>query len=229
VARTAQRELPEAAKGDHNVTAETALAVEVKRLLAGGQREEAAERFGAIVEQQQRRAARIAYYHLRDPAEVDDVVQEAFLRAFRYLPSFRDAQFFVLWFTRILVNACFDRLRAKRRRARWLVPSDASESLAAEGPPGSESSPEATLLAKERWANLKAAIGRLPARQRTAVILIHLEGRSAREVSVVMGLSESTVRVHLFRAARKLRRLLDRDGRTARGRTAHGRTSRHGA
>ncbi|MCH7750217.1 MAG: hypothetical protein IH939_19205 [Acidobacteria bacterium] len=58
----------EAAKGDHCVTAETALAVEVKRLLAGGQREEAAERFGAIVEQQHRRAARIAYFHLRDPA-----------------------------------------------------------------------------------------------------------------------------------------------------------------
>ena len=78
-------------------------------------------------------------------------------------------------------------------------------------------------------ALLEAAIDRLPTRQRTAVILSHLEGGTAREVSVVMGLNESTVRVHLFRAVRKLRGLLDRDGWTARGRTTPDRTSRRAA
>ena len=225
-----QRGLHEAATGDHRVAAETDLAAEVKRLLAGGQREEAAENgFGAIIDRQQRRAARIAYHYLRDPAEVDEVVQDAFLKAFLHLPSFREDLFFELWFTRILVNACLDRLKAKTRRARWLVPSDARDNLAADGPPSSEPSPEATLLAKERRAHLEAAIDRLPTRQRTAVILSHLEGGTAREVSVVMGLSESTVRVHLFRAVRKLRCLLDRDGWTARGRTTPDRTSRRAA
>ena len=224
VARMTQRGLSGAAKSDHRVTAETALAAEVKRLLAGGHREEAAERFSGIIDRQQRRAARIAYHYLRDPAEVDEVVQDAFLKAFLHLPSFREDLFFELWFTRILVNGCLDRLKAKTRRARWLVPNDARETLATESAPSNDPSPEAALLAKERRAHLEAAIDRLPARQRTAVILSHLEGGSAREVSVVMGLNESTVRVHLFRAVRKLRGLLDRDGWTARGRTAAGRT-----
>ena len=222
--------VPEAPTGNRRVTAETELAAEVKRLLAAGKREEAAERFGAIIDQQQRRAARIAYHYLRNPAEVDEVVQDAFLRAFLHLPSFRDDLFFGLWFTRILVNACLDRLKTKARRARWLVQSDARDNLATDGPPSNEPSPEATLLAKERRAHLEAAIDRLPTRQRTAVILIYLEGGTAREVGVVMGLSESTVRVHLFRAVRKLRRLLDRDGWTARsGRQTTVRGSRHKA
>ena len=131
VARMTQRGLHEAATCDHRVVAETDLAAEVKHLLAGGQREEAAERFGAIIDRQQRRAARIAYHYLRDPAEVDEVVQDAFLKAFLHLPSFREDLFFELWFTRILVNACLDRLKAKARRTRWLVPSDARERLAA--------------------------------------------------------------------------------------------------
>ncbi len=59
-----QRGRPEATRSDHRVAAETELAAEVKRLLAGGQREAAAERFGAIIDRQQRRAARIAYHYL---------------------------------------------------------------------------------------------------------------------------------------------------------------------
>ena len=140
-----------------------------------------------------------------------DVVQDAFLKAFLHLPSFREELFFELWFTRILVNACLDRLKAKTRRTRWLVPTAGRESWARDGPPSLEPSPEAALLARERRADLEDAIDRLSARQRTAVVLIHLEGRSAREVSVVMGLTESTVRVHVFRVMRRLRSLLDRD------------------
>ena len=224
-----QRGLHEVSEGDHRIAAETDLAAEVKRLLADGRQEEAAERFGAIIERQQRRAARIAYHYLRDPGEVDEVVQDAFLKAFLHLPSFREDRFFELWFTRILVNACLDRLKAKARRARWLVPSDARDNQAADGPPSRELSPEATLLAKERRAHLEAAIDQLPTRQRTAIILRHLEGSTTREVSIVMGLTESTVRVHLFRAIRKLRGLLDRYVWTARERTASNRTPRRGA
>jgi RNA polymerase sigma-70 factor (ECF subfamily) len=215
-----QRVLHEVAERRPRIAAETDLAAEVKRLLAGGRQKEAAERFSLIIERQQRRAARIAYHYLRDPAEVDEVVQDAFLKAFLHLPSFREDLFFELWFTRILVNACLDRLKAKARRTRWLVSSDARDTSASNGPPSKEPSPEATLLAKERRAHLEAAIDQLPTRQRTAVILRYLEGSTAREVSVVMGLTESTVRVHLFRAIRKLRGLLDRNGWTARVRTA---------
>lgn len=214
---------------ERRAAVETELAAEVKRLLAEGKREAAAERFGAIVDRQQRRAARIAYHYLRDPAEVDEVVQDAFLKAFLHLPSFREDLFFELWFTRILVNACLDRLKARTRRARWMAPVDPHEGVLAEGPPSNAPSPEASLLAKERRAGLKVAIDRLPARQRTAVILSYLEGRPAKEVSVIMGLNESTVRVHLFRAVRKLRGLLERETRATRGRIATATASGHGA
>ena len=229
VARMTQSGPHEVTAGNHRVAAETDLAAEVKRLLASDRPDEAAERFGAIIDRQQRRAARIAYHYLRDPAEVDEVVQDAFLKAFLHLPSFRDDLYFELWFTRILVNACLDRLKAKARRARWLVPSDARDNAVADGLPSREPSPEAALLAKERRAHLEAAIDQLPTRQRTAVILRHLEGSTAREVSTVMGLTESTVRVHLFRAVRKLQSLLDKDGWSSRGRTAPNRISQPGA
>jgi RNA polymerase sigma-70 factor (ECF subfamily) len=194
------------------VAIETRLAGEVKQLLATGQRVRAAERFGEIIDRQQRRAARIAYHYLRDPAEVDEVVQDAFLKAFLHLPSFREDLFFELWFTRILVNASLDRLKARNRRTRWLVQQEPHEGMADTGPASHDPSPEARLLAKERRAQLEAAVDRLPTRQRTAVILIHFEGKTTREVSLVMGLNESTVRVHLFRAVRTLRGVLNREG-----------------
>lgn len=209
--------------GDRQPAAETELAAAVKRLLTEGRRAEAAERFGGIIDRQQRRAARIAYHYLRDPAEVDEVVQDAFLKAFMHLPSFREDLFFERWFTRILVNACLDRLKARGRRARWFVPADSRDEMVAEGPPSAEPSPEATLLAKERRAHLEVAIDQLPVRQRTAVILSHLEGRPAREVSAIMGLNESTVRVHIFRAVRRLRGLLDRESWMTRSRIDPGR------
>ena len=214
--------------GGPNTAVETRLAGQVKHLLAGGRREEAAERFGEIVDRQQRRAARIAYYYLRDPAEVDEVVQDAFLKAFTHLPSFREDLFFELWFTRILVNACLDRLKARGRRARWMVPPETREGLLPDGPPSSEPSPEAVLLAKEQRARLEVAIDRLPLRQRTAMILSHLEGRPAREVSAIMGLNESTVRVHLFRAVRKMRDALDRESWIGRKVAAPGRPANGG-
>ena len=199
------------------VAIETLLAGEVKQLLAAGQRARAAERFGEIIDRQQRRAARIAYHYLRDPADVDEVVQDAFLKAFLHLPSFREDLFFELWFTRILVNACLNRLKSRNRRTRWLVQQEPHEGMADTGPASPQPSPETRLLAKERRTQLEAAVDRLPTRQRTAVILTHFEGRTTREASLVMGLNESTVRVHLFRAVRKLRGSLNRDewlGRT---------------
>ena len=209
-ARTATQPRPAPTSAGTRQKAETVLAGEVKYLLAAGRQQAAAERFGNVVDLQQGRATRIAYHYLREPAEVEEVVQDAFLKAFLHLPTFREDLFFELWFTRILVNACLDRLKARKRRAKWLVSADGRDDLPANYPPSSGPSPEAALLAKERRCILETAIARLPHRQRTAVILSHLEGRSAKEVSTIMGLSESTVRVHLFRAVRKLRELLDR-------------------
>ena len=190
------------------VEADTQLAADVKALLARGDNAAACERFGEVVERHQRRAARIAYHYLRDAGDVDDAVQDAFLKAFVHLPSFREELFFELWFTRIVVNCCLDRLKVRNRRRRWLVPVGDDDRARAERRPATEPSPETVLLRRERRAELETAIDRLPARQRSVVILSHFEGYSTREVARMLNLNEATVRVHLFRAMHSLRRLL---------------------
>ncbi|MXY24702.1 MAG: sigma-70 family RNA polymerase sigma factor [Acidobacteria bacterium] len=196
---------------DRRAAADSELVAEVKTLLASGKQVAAGERFAELIDRHQRRAARIAYYYLRDPAEVDEAVQDAFVKAFTHLPSFRERLFFELWFTRILMNGCYDRLKARSRRLRWMVPVDESEAdqqdwIARQ--PATGLSPEAELLEAERRTELLAAVDRLPERQRAVVVLSQFEGHATRDVAEMLNLSEATVRVHLFRAIRTLRRHL---------------------
>ena len=186
------------------------LAGAVKALLAAGSQAEACERFEAIVARHQRRATRIAYYYLRNAADVEEAVQDAFLKAFVHLPSFREDLLFELWFTKIVVNGCLDRLKARNRRARWMISPGAEERDVVDRHVSNEPSPEKTLLSDERGAQLRAAVDQLPDRQRAVVVLSQFQGQTTREVSKVLGLSEATVRVHLFRAIRSLRKLLSR-------------------
>ena len=203
------------ASTDPPVTAREAdarVAVDVKALQAAGRLEAARERFAELVTRHQRRAARIAFHYLRDAADADEAVQDAFIKAYMHLGTFREELPFEVWFTRILINGCLDRLKARRRRERWIAPPlidasgnerDPSEYLPARGP-----NPEDQVLASERREQLLAALAKLPERQRLVFVLSHFEGRSSREVSAMTGLNESTVRVHLFRAIRRLRALL---------------------
>ena len=155
----------------------------------------------------QRRALRIAYQYLRDAAEADEAVQDGFVKVFSHITSYREAWPFEVWFTRILINGCLDRRKARARRDRWFVSStDDDRRVASAAAPGA--SPEARVLARERRARLAAAIDRLDGRQRTVFTLCHYGDFTPREIAAMTGLNESTVRVHLFRAARKLRGLL---------------------
>ena len=188
---------------------DSTLAVEIRGLVERGEMDEARERFGELVTLHQRRASRIAYQYLRDASDADEAVQDAFLKVFSHLGSYREAWPFEVWFTRILINGCLDRRKARSRRDRWFVGgeiSSADEARASAAAPPSD--PEHRLLACERRARLARAIARLDGRQRTVFMLCHYGDCTPREVSVMTGLNESTVRVHLFRAARKLRGLL---------------------
>jgi RNA polymerase sigma-70 factor (ECF subfamily) len=183
----------------------------VKTLQAEGRHAEARDRYAELVGRHQRRAARIAFHYMRDAAEADEAVQDAFVRAFSHLSTFREELPFEVWFTRILINGCLDRIKARKRRERWLVPMDGSgtsDRPYAERVSGREPSPEDQVLARERRQQLAAALAKLPERQRSVFMLSHYEGWTSREVSAVTGLKESTVRVHLFRAIRRLRALL---------------------
>jgi RNA polymerase sigma-70 factor (ECF subfamily) len=161
--------------------------------------------YDELVKGLQRRASRIAFYYLRDADEADEAVQDAFVKAYVNLAAYKAHLSFDAWFVRILVNGCLDRLKRRRRRLKWQVSSDRPEQdprLEAADP---GSSPEDEVLARDRQRSLRDAIARLPERQRTVVLLTHLDGRTTREVSVITGLNENTVRVHLFRAIRRLR------------------------
>jgi RNA polymerase sigma-70 factor (ECF subfamily) len=194
--------------------ADSAAASAVKALRVDGRHAEARERFAEIVARHQRRAARIAFHYLRDAADADEAVQDAFIKAYSHLASFREELPFEVWFTRILINGCLDRIKARTRRERWIVsmPDTGTERDLGERMPGRGPSPEDQLLAKERRERLANALAELPERQRSVFMLSHYEGCTSREVSAITGLNESTVRVHLFRAIRKLRALLEGDG-----------------
>ena len=184
----------------------------VKALQADGRHAEARERYAELVGRHQRRASRIAFHYLRDAAEADEAVQDAFVKAYMHFGSFREELPFEVWFTRILINGCLDRLKARRRRERWIAPpvldATGAERDPAEYLPSRTASPEEYVLSRERRRQLLAALSALPERQRLVFMLSHFEGRSSREVSQATGLNESTVRVHLFRAIRRLRGLL---------------------
>jgi len=191
--------------------ADAAAASAVKALQAEGRQAEARDRYAELVARHQRRASRIAFHYLRDAAEADEAVQDAFVKAYSHLASFREELPFEVWFTRILINGCLDRIKARTRRERWITSmpdTGGSERDFAERTAGSGPSPEDQLLSRERRQKLAAALAKLPARQRSVFMLSHYEGCTSREVSALTGLNESTVRVHLFRAIRKLRTLL---------------------
>jgi RNA polymerase sigma-70 factor, ECF subfamily len=195
------------------------LAVDIRGMVERGELDEARQQFEGLVVAHQRRALRIAFQYLRDAAEADEAVQDAFVKVFSHIGSYREAWPFEVWFTRILINGCLDRRKARVRRDRWIVSSDEASSsgsalgdrrafAAAANAPSAQADPEARLLARERRARMTAAVDRLEGRQRTVFMLCHYGDCTPREVSAMIGLNESTVRVHLFRAARKLRTLL---------------------
>lgn len=190
------------------VSRDSALAAEIKALVVAGKRDAARERFGDLVALHQRRAARIAYQYLRDVHDADEAVQDAFVKVFAHIASYREELPFDVWFTRILVNGCLDLRKARSRRLRWVLPT-AADTPAAE-PVARQPSPEDWLLASERGRQIAAAVEQLPGRQRMVFTLCQIAEQSTSEVSRALGLSEATVRVHLFRAVRKLRGLLER-------------------
>src|SRR5262249_16975633 len=138
------------------------------------------ERFGDIVALHQRRASRIAYQYLRDAFEADEAVQDAFVKVFSHITSYREAWPFEVWFTRILINGCLDRRKARARRDRWFVSNDSPDGAPVPedhhlraGDASADANPEQRLLARERRAKIAAAVDRLDGRQRTVFTLCH--------------------------------------------------------
>src|SRR3974390_2825794 len=110
------------------VSEDSRLAVQIRGLVERNELDEARERFAELVAIHQRRASRIAYQYLRDAFDADEAVQDAFVKVFAHITSYREAWPFEVWFTRILINGCLDRRKARARRDRWFVSREAGPS-----------------------------------------------------------------------------------------------------
>ena len=171
--------------------------------------------FELLVEKYQRKLARLISRLVRDPGEVEDVTQEAFVKAYRALPSFRGDSAFYTWLYRIGINTAKNYLVALGRRAPTSTEVEAEE---AEGYESGEllrdiNTPESLLLTKEIGTTVNAAIESLPEELRSAIQLRELEGMSYEEIAKLMDCPIGTVRSRIFRAreaiAEKLKPLLD--------------------
>ena len=162
-----------------------------------GQGDRAAAR--ALAERLTPLAFRVAQRMLRDPAEAEDVAQEAMLRLWRAAPGWQAGTAKVsTWLYRVVVNLSTDRLR--RRRS---VPLDAAPEPE-DGRPGADEG----LIEADRAAALEAALQTLPERQREAVVLRHLEGLANPEIAEIMGVGVEAVESLTARGKRGLMRAL---------------------
>jgi len=168
------------------------------------------EGFEYFVRQYQRKITRVAYRLLRDLGEADCAAQESFLRAWQNLNDFREGSTFETWLTRICINWCKDRL--KRRRLVLYFHQAADNGREEPGPrdttPHPDPSPERRARSREIRERLREAIETLSPRQKTVFTLKHFEELSIPEIAELTGLDSGTVKSHLFRAARKIRKRL---------------------
>jgi RNA polymerase sigma-70 factor, ECF subfamily len=182
----------------------------VERVQAGDQ-----QAFGLLVAKYQRKLLRLVSRLVRDPAEAEDVAQEAFIKAYRALPSFRGESAFYTWLYRIGVNTAKNWLIANRRRTPTTTEMD-NEEAEAYGETDllrDVDTPERMMMSKQIADTVNAAMAELPEELRTAVTLREIEGLSYEEIAQVMDCPIGTVRSRIFRAresiAQKLRPLLD--------------------
>ena len=173
--------------------------------------------FELLVAKYQRKLGRLLSRLVRDPAEVEDVTQEAFIKAYRALPSFRGESAFYTWLYRIGINTAKNYLVAMGRRAPTSTGFDHEE---AENFEDAEqlrdtATPENELIGKQIAATVNRAMEQLPEDLRTAITLREIEGLSYEEIAAAMDCPIGTVRSRIFRAreaiAAELRPMLGTD------------------
>ena len=171
--------------------------------------------FELLVTKYQRKLTRLLSRFIRDSAEVEDVAQEAFIKAYRALPSFRGDSAFYTWLYRIGINTAKNYLVAMGRRAPTTTEFDSEDAENFED--GEQlrdvNTPENELLSKEIARTVNESMDALPEELRTAIVLREIDGLSYEEIATVMNCPIGTVRSRIFRAretiAERLRPLLE--------------------
>jgi len=171
--------------------------------------------FDLLVIKYQRKIFRLLSRLIRDPAEVEDVAQEAFIKAYRALPNFRGDSAFYTWLYRIAINTAKNWLVSQGRRAPTSTEADIEEAETFDD--GEQlrdlNTPDSMLLTKQVADAVNRAIEQLPEDLKTAIVLRELEGLSYEEIAETMNCPIGTVRSRIFRAreaiAEELRPVLD--------------------
>jgi len=171
--------------------------------------------FELLVAKYHRKIIRLVSRLVRDHAEVEDVTQEAFIKAYRALPQFRGESAFYTWLYRIAVNTAKNHLATQGRRAPTSTEANAeeAETFAEADQLRDINTPESMLMSKQIAQTVNTAMEALPDELRTAITLREIEGLSYEEIAEAMGCPIGTVRSRIFRAreaiASRLRPLLD--------------------
>ena len=171
--------------------------------------------FELLVSKYQRKLARLLSRFIRDATEVEDVTQEAFIKAYRALPTFRGDSAFYTWLYRIGINTAKNYLVAMGRRAPTTTDFDSDEAENFED--GDQlrdlNTPENELMSRQVAETVNQTLEELPEELRTAITLREIEGLSYEEIAAAMGCPIGTVRSRIFRAreaiSAKVRPLLE--------------------
>ena len=171
-------------------------------------REGDSDAFRELVDRHSRAVFKVAYRMTGNQHDADDVVQEVFLRAYRQIDTFEERANFGTWIHRIAINCSLDLIRSRGRYdKRHLHESEDGEMTRTIE--ATEPQPDRLLLSSELQQQVRAAMERLTAAERTAFVLRHFEGMPVEEIGKTLGIQVSAAKNTIFRAVRKLRESLE--------------------
>ncbi|MHB1541833.1 MAG: RNA polymerase sigma factor RpoE [Steroidobacteraceae bacterium] len=158
--------------------------------------------FDVLVLKYQHKLVKLVTRYVRNPAEAEDIAQEAFIKAYRALPQFRGDSAFYTWLYRIAINTAKNAVVSRERSpVDYNFDRDSiDESYDMQGRLKDEDTPEGLVLTDEIRHTVNAAIEQLPEDLRTAIVLRELEGLSYEQIAGAMGCPVGTVRSRIFRA-----------------------------
>ena len=180
----------------------------IERVLGGE-----TDAFEPLVTENQSRVYHLALKMLSDPEDAYDVSQEAFLKAFTSLKSFKGESSFSSWLYRIAANLCLDQLRSrKKQKTASLVYLDDEAAEQELQLPDLRYEPASELERRELRRAIDAALEKLPPQSRSILLLREASGLSYSEIGRTLGLEEGTVKSRLFRARARLAKILQDEG-----------------
>jgi RNA polymerase sigma-70 factor, ECF subfamily len=166
--------------------------------------------FDALVLKYQHKLVKLVMRYVRNPAEAEDIAQEAFIKAYRALPQFRGDSAFYTWLYRIAINTAKNAVVSRERSPIEydLDRNSSDDSYDMQGRMKDSETPEGLVLTDEIRSTVNAAIDALPEDLRTAIVLRELEGLSYEEIAAAMDCPVGTVRSRIFRAREAIGRRL---------------------